>query len=112
MRPVSLLLSLLLWAACGNKEVRPTDLLDRDTFKDLLAEAQLIEVRVNREMTVDKRQDMPVEQYYTELFKRKNVTVDAFHRTFQWYAEHPDELKGVYVDVLTELQLRSDTIPH
>jgi hypothetical protein len=112
MKYFALFAFLLFAAACGTKELRPTDLLERDVFKGLLVEAQLIEARVNREMTVDKRQDIPVKQYYVELFKQKDVTAEAFHRTFQWYAEHPEELKAVYADVLTELQLRSDTIPH
>ncbi len=112
MRHVALFAFLLFAAACGNEDERPADLLDRDRFKGLLVEAQLIEARVNREMTVDKRQDIPVKQYYAELFKQKDVSAEAFHRTFQWYAEHPEELKAVYSDVLTELQLRSDTIPY
>ncbi len=112
MKHIVLLVCLVLATACGTEQERPADLLERDTFTGLLVDAQLIEARVNREMTVDKRQDIPIKQYYAELFKEKDVSADAFHRTFQWYAEHPDELKAVYADVLTTLQLRSDTIPH
>lgn len=112
MKPVALLAFLVLANACGKKDERSADLLDRDRFIGILVETQLIEARVNREMTVDKRQDIPVKQYYTELFEQKEVSAEAFQSTFQWYAEHPEELKAVYADVLTELQLRSDTIPH
>jgi hypothetical protein len=102
----------MLAIACGQEEERPADVLDGAVFKGLLVDAHLVEARVNREMTTDKRQDVPVKQYYTELFERKGVTPEAFQRTFQWYAEHPEELKAVYTDVLTELQQRSDTIPY
>ncbi len=112
MKYAAALMIPLLALACGREEERPADLLDRSSFKAVLVEAQLIEARVNREMTVDKRQDIPVKQYYAEMFAQKDIPAEAFHRTFNWYAEHPEELKAVYADVLTELQQRSDTIPH
>ncbi|MBL8009067.1 MAG: hypothetical protein JNJ64_00560, partial [Flavobacteriales bacterium] len=49
-----LLLLLLSLSACTSGEA-PADILPRDRFVQVLAEAQLIEARVNREGTVEHR---------------------------------------------------------
>jgi hypothetical protein len=101
---------LFIWItvmACASEEVRPDGLLPREEFKDLLLEAQLIEARLNFEMVDQKRHDMPVRQYYAELFKARNTTEQAFKTTFTWYTEHPAELKAIYTEVLADLRERA-----
>ena len=94
--------------ACAAPEERPEDLLPRGKFTEVLLEAQLIEARVNHERVLDKRTDIPTAQYYSDMFAAEGVTGEAFKRTFDWYVDHPAELKEVYNDVLTGLQKRVD----
>ncbi len=111
MKPHALLL-MLACAACSRPAEVPKDILPRDTFKHALLGSQLIEARLNHEMVIDQRKDMPVKQYYSDMFKEEGITEEAFRKTFQWYAEHPEELKGVYTEILTELQQRADSTAH
>lgn len=99
---------LLLMAACSSSEERPADLLPRDKFTEVLLEAQLIEARVNHEAVVDKKTSVPDKSYYAEMFKEQGVSEEEFKTTFDWYVDHPAELKDVYNDVLTGLQKRVD----
>jgi hypothetical protein len=44
-----------------------------------------------------------VKDYYAELFTEEQITEEQFKRTFQYYAEHPEELKAIYAEILVEL---------
>ncbi len=98
----------LCLAACSTVEERPADLLPQDKFTQVLLEGQLIEARVNHEQVIDKFTKVPVLQYYTEMFKEQGVTEEQFKTTYQWYVDHPAELKDIYNEVLTGLQKRVD----
>lgn len=100
----------VLFAACSSGESAADDRLPRDTFKNTLLEAQLIEARMHHEMIVDKRMDMPVGRYYEEMLKEQGVSEEAFKRTFDWYTEHPEELKTIYAEILVELQRRGEQV--
>lgn len=93
-------------AACSPVEERPADLLPRDKFTEVLLEGQLIEARVNHEQVIDKGTEIPVLRYYAEMFREQGVTEERFKTTYQWYVDHPAELKDVYNDVLAGLQKR------
>ncbi|MBP7515008.1 MAG: DUF4296 domain-containing protein [Flavobacteriales bacterium] len=97
---------LLLMAACSAPEERPSELLPRDKFTQVLLEGQLIEARVNHEQVIDKITEVPALRYYAEMFEKEGVTEEQFKTTYQWYVDHPAELKDVYNDVLAGLQKR------
>lgn len=96
--------------ACNAPEPAPSDILPRDRFRDALLKAHLVEARMNHEMMVDKRMDMPAVQYYDTLFAQEGITRAEFLRTFNWYTGHPQEMKAVYEEVLAALQQRADSI--
>jgi hypothetical protein len=99
---------LLVLAACGGHEQRPEGLLDRSTFTLVLAEAHLVEARMNHEVTVEHLQEVPVQEYYQEVFDAFGTDREQFTRTFQYYSAMPDSLKAVYEEVLDELGRRKD----
>jgi len=101
-------LTVLLMAACSLPEERPADLLAREKFTEVLLEAQLIEARVNQEAMIDKKADIPDKSYYAEMFEAQGVAEEAFKTTFEWYVDHPAELKDIYNEVLAGLQKRVD----
>lgn len=110
LRPMrTLLLALLLLAACGTADAPPADLMDRASFTRVLLQAQLVEARLNHELVIGKRGDSPVERYYDELFRQQGVSREAFERTFDWYTGHPEELRTVYQEVLTTLDSLKET---
>lgn len=98
---------LLTLSAC-TPEGPPPDVLPRDRFVTVLAEAQLIEARVNREGTVEHRSNERVDAYYTELFSREGITREQFRLSFDHYAQDPGVLKAIYGDVIAVLSTRKD----
>ncbi len=107
-----LLLFLLLISCSQQIPQPPSDALPRDKFKRVLMESQLIEARLNHEMIIDKRLDTPVKTYYAEMFKQQGVSEEMFKKTFEWYAEHPEQLKPMYEEILVDLQHRTDSLAH
>lgn len=107
--PVPVLFAMV---ACSAPEPVPADLLPRDRFRDALLKAHLVEARLNHEMMVDKRMDMPAAQYYDTLFDQEGITREQFLHTFNWYADHPGDMKALYEEVLATLQHRADSIAH
>ncbi|MCB0791684.1 MAG: DUF4296 domain-containing protein [Flavobacteriales bacterium] len=105
-----LLFVLPLFVACAtDRSDGSVELLDRETFTEVLAQTQLIEARNNREMVVEHRTDGPMAMYYDELFTDMGVTRDRFTATYDHYAARPDELKAIYEEVLTRLTRMKDT---
>jgi hypothetical protein len=107
MKQVLLSISIgLLLVACKAKPSPPADMLDRETFVNLLVEVQLIEAIYNQNMI---RNDNPRERlarYYRDTFLQFDVSRDDFTRTYAWYYKHPLLLMEVYQDVIEELTRR------
>ena len=107
MRILAVIMLGLVLVACQLEE-RPEGIMGRDEFKEALLDAQMIEARMNHEMILEQMKTMPVQKYYEELFERHQITEEQFQETFNYYTEHPDELKAIYEDIMTELTLRKD----
>lgn len=105
------LLLLLAAMACGPREKSPVDLLDRERFKEVLLQAQLIEARVDHELIVEQAVRVPAQRYYDELFAEQGITEEQFANTFAYYAARPEELKAIYEEIVTELNYRKDLPP-
>jgi hypothetical protein len=105
----SVALILLLLAACSEPPpVPPPDLIPRDRFVQVMADVQVIEARINHEMVVDQRTDGPAQRYYDDLYAEHGISKEQYARTYQWYTEHPLQMKALYEDVLTELGKRKE----
>lgn len=108
----SFVLIALLVAACSHgPEAPPDDVLPRDRFKDALLEAQLIEARMNHELVVSHHNAIPADQYYSEMFKAQGTTKEQFQKSFTYYSGRPEEMKGIYEEILNEISRRKDEQP-
>ncbi len=105
---IALLALLLSLAACSSQEAPSKDILERERFKELLLQAQLIEARANHELIVDQVTQAPTAQYYADLFSTEGVTEEQFKATFDYYTARPAELKLIYEEIITELSFRKD----
>jgi hypothetical protein len=105
---MALAMALLFLASCHGGDVPPSGLLERDRFKEVLLQAQLIEARVNHELIVEHISQVPTDRYYAEMFKEQGVTEEEFTKTFRYYAATPKEMKAIYEEIITELTFRKD----
>ena len=99
----------LLCGACSTEvSAPPTDLIEREQFVHVLADVQLIEARVKHEVRVEQRTESPAKGYYEEMYTERKITAERYKVTYQWYVEHPEELKDVYEAAVVELGRRKE----
>lgn len=97
---------------CGRGEHRPAGVLDREAFKEALLQAELIEARSSRELTLARDPGMGRQRGdYDVLFKDLGITEAQFDSTFAYYSARPLELKSLYEEILAELGKRKDGLP-
>lgn len=103
---------VVLLAACseGSSNV-PDGVLQRDRFKQVLLEAQLIEARMNNELIITQQSAIPADQYYAEMFSAQDITKEQFQKSFTYYSGKPDEMKVIYEEIFAELSRRKDEQP-
>ncbi|MDQ3099893.1 MAG: DUF4296 domain-containing protein, partial [Bacteroidota bacterium] len=106
-----ILFLFMLLSGCDQQVEPPEGLLDRETFKQVLTEAQLIESRMNHEMVVEHRKEVPMQRYYEEVFTLHGTDQEQFERTFEYYASKPEELRVIYEEIIAELSRRKDLVP-
>lgn len=99
---------VLLFACSGERGGAPPGILERDRFRQALLEAQLIEARMNHELVVARRTEIPSADYYEEMFGQLGITRLEFERSFTYYTGRPEDMKLIYEEILTELGRRKD----
>lgn len=102
------IIGMLLMGCATPKEETPAGVLPRDRFRDVLLEAQLIEARMNHELVVAHHSTIPSEQYYTDMFQAQGTDRDEFQRSFAYWTARPEEMHGIYEEILSELTRRKD----
>ncbi len=107
MRAIVFLL-VAMFSACDRPSTVPADVLDRTKFTAVLTDMQLIEARMNHELVVQPRDQVPMAEYYEEAFRNNGVTKEQFVASFEYYAQDPAVLKAIYEEVITELGRRKD----
>lgn len=89
---------------------RPDDVLDRETFTNLMVEVQLIEAMYNRKLAEDE--DVAVRDaiypFYAASFEKFGTNQEQFSRSFEWYSSNPQEMKLVYEEVENQLSLMEE----
>jgi lysyl-tRNA synthetase class I len=105
------LLLVAVFAACAAPDER-TDILPRGKFVQVLADMQLLEARVQQEMTLQPLASIPADDYAQEVFARHGTSVAEFRRSFEHYAADNALMAGIYEDVISELSHRKDSLGH
>lgn len=104
---------LLFCASCSTgAPPAPSDVLEREQFKNVLLEAQLIEARMSDDLVVARPSDRVADTLYAEMFRDRGTTKEQFQRSFTFYSADPVQMKGIYEEVITELTRRKDEQAH
>lgn len=102
-------LVLLLLAACGTAaEPLPDGVLAREPFTALLTDMTLTEARMNHEITSMQIVRPPMSRYYADILRAHGTDSLTFRRSFDHYAMRPEEMKGIYDDVLERIRVMKD----
>lgn len=108
MKNISTILFLFLvvfLASCVSKEVViPDDIIDADSFTDIMIDVQLKEGMTSHTGTV-RRNEAKAQGFdpYTSIYESHGVEAEKFKRTYDFYSQHPDLMEGIYEQVLDSL---------
>lgn len=102
-------LVLLLLAACGPAaEPLPEGVLAREPFTELMVDMTVTEARMNHEITSMQIVRPPMSRYYNDILIAHGTDSLTFRRSFDHYAMRPEEMKGIYDDVLERIRVMKD----
>lgn len=101
------LILLLTVAACSAEDPRPENLIEEETYIDLLVELQLIR-------TLEDRSDEPVpaDSLRQEIFRKYEVDSTQFEESHTWYQQNLEEQKvriGQAIERLRRDRIRRDS---
>jgi Domain of unknown function (DUF4296) len=101
-------LPVLLFCACAQETGAPDDLLSREKFEAVLADAYLVEARLNHDLIAANTGQVHANAYYQEMFDRQGVTAETFRATYSYWAARQDEFARIVANVQVELARRKD----
>ena len=99
---------LLLFISCKNNTI-PKDVLSENKMRTVLWDMLRADEWVNYEQNVDTatNRDKRSKELYQQVFQINGITAAQFKKSFQYYQNHPDQLKPL----LDSLQHRGTVLP-
>lgn len=68
-----------------------------------MADIQLVEALAKQKMIRNDDPEVKLAEYYGAIYDKYGIADSAFHKTYDWYHRHPDELLEIYDEVLSRL---------
>ena len=104
LRKILLTASLLLVFSCQEK--RPDDVLDRDTYKQVLKDIILSDI-VKNEL---KRTDTIPVKTLAMVYAKYNIDSTSFKKTTDYYSRHPKVFVDIYKEIKDAFQQKVDSL--
>lgn len=97
-----LLLSLLFFSSCNNKEKvrKPQVFLDEQQMIDVLTDSYLIEADLTQKRSSGEEVAPLQKAYYDQLFEHYEITDSIFQENMHYYTYHPDILERMMDSVM------------
>lgn len=102
------LLALLLTACIDRQAVLPEGYIGQQQMVDIMTDIHLVEGARSGTLLLGDTNTLP--DYYAHIYQKHHVTEAEFKTSFNWYAEHPEELKVVYEKVLVNLSKQEEEV--
>ena len=107
-------IALLFFAGCGTGvsfegPPAPEDVIERDTFIQVLTEVHLIESALKQRLFRNDNEKERTLSYYAEFYDRWGIDEERFKNTYTWWYQQPIEMDALLEEVaenLTELERR------
>tara|TARA_B100000900_G_scaffold189935_1_gene160879 strand:+ start:31 stop:381 length:351 start_codon:yes stop_codon:yes gene_type:complete len=101
-----LIISLLFVFGCQNNTLDvPDEILSKNKFTTILKEIHLAdaEFEINKRNGIKNANDI-LNNKYIEIYKKNQVTEKIFKKALDYYAEKPEILEQIYINMLGDLK--------
>lgn len=99
-----LILSILLisiFLSCSDDPQKPDNLIDEDTYTDLMVELQLIRAYGENAET----DSTTIDSLTTEVFQKYDVTAESFMESHKYYEHFPEQQKARTEEAIERLKM-------
>lgn len=104
MKRLLLLASIvLILGSCQSNTDIPEDVLPRETIKEILVEANMVEGALKANFILGDSAKKVAPTLYEEIYTRHNTNAEEFKNSIDWYFEHPEILEEIQKDVVAKL---------
>ena len=90
-----LVLGLMAWVSCTDKEKRPEVFLDEPQMIDVLTDAYLIEAKLNMRKSAGGEVSTLQVAFYEQLFEHYGITDSIFEQNMAYYTRQPAVLERI-----------------
>lgn len=97
---LSILLVFIL-ASCSDDLQKPDDLIDEDTYTNLMVELQLIRSYGENAET----DSTTIDSLTTEVFQKYDVTAESFMESHEYYEHFPEQQKARTEEAIERLKM-------
>ena len=99
----------LAFTACVDKVVDlPEGYLSKEEMVDIMVDIHLVEGARSGTLLLGDTNKLP--DYYARIYEKYGLTEAEFKTNFDWYTQHPQQLKEVYEEVIVELSKLEEEI--
>ncbi len=105
IRKATLIFTCLLLFACAEekKEVIPSDIIPKQKMADIMLDVHLLEaaMSLNTFRTDMVSNGNPTPAF--DVFGKNKITEEQYNESFEYYAQHPEQLNEIYQLVMENL---------
>ncbi len=105
-----ILLSLLAFTACKEKETPPAGLLPVELMQEVLVELHVADAYTERNRQSLVYRNNLREDLYREVLTHFNVSEADFRTTYNYYISHPDLMDSLYQRVIVRLESQQEGV--
>lgn len=104
---VTIIITVFL-AGCGEKQENaveiPEGMLSPEKMEAVLVDVQLVEGALVHKRSTGKKYQEVDDYYFNAVFKKHGLTQKEFKKNLEFYKDHPDLLREVYLKVIEDLE--------
>jgi len=95
--------------ACVDQTVQlPDGYIPQEKMVDIMVDIHLVEGARSGTLLLGDTNKLP--DYYAHIYEKYDITEEQFKTSFDWYSQHPVQLKAVYDEVIVELSKLEEEI--
>ena len=98
-----LLIMILIFAGCGQKNNETTELLPKEKMIQVLKDMHIAEADAYLKKYKKDTLQIVLDKQYLFILKRHEVSVQEFNKSFDYLLQNKNELDDVYEKVIDEL---------
>lgn len=109
--PLLFLTFFLLSCGSSKTDELPAGVIDTKQMVQIMADLHMLESATQtRNLWVSDSSASQVYSYYRHLFDKHQLQDSTFLVSFDYYLKHPDAMKNIYTEVITELSKRQAAV--